>query len=103
MHSLLKIDTFIAQEIKTNNLDLTMITETWINVTQEDKAWLHQSELIKSGYAISTYNRPSRGGGIALPYKDHMEVNKIEAQHLHTIKYAIWQQVSKTKLSQSFV
>ena len=47
-------DTFPAQEIKTNNLDLILIMETWINDTQEDMAWLHQSDLIQSGYTIST-------------------------------------------------
>ena len=45
-----------------------------------------QSDLIKSGFAISTHNRLSRGGGITLLYKDH-----IETQHLHTIEYATWQ------------
>ena len=77
MHSLKNQDTFLAQEIKTNNLEPTLIMETWINDTQEDVAWLHQSDLIQSGYAISTHNRPSRGCGIALLYKDHMEVKKI--------------------------
>ena len=43
------------------------------------------------GFTISTHNRPSRGGEIALLYKDDMKVKKIEAQHLHTIEYAIWQ------------
>ena len=93
----MKIDTFLAQEIKTNNLDLTLIMETWINDTQEEMAWLHQSDLIQSGCAISTYNRPSRGGGIALLYKDHMEVKKTEAQYLHTIGYATWQGNLKNK------
>ena len=79
-------ETFLAQEIKTNNLDLTLITETWLNDTPQDTAWLHQSDLIQSGYTISMHNRPSRGGRIALLYKDDMKVMQIEAQHLHTIE-----------------
>ena len=43
------------------------------------------------------HNRPSRGGRIALLYKDGMKVKKIEAQHLHTIEYAIWQVSLKNK------
>ena len=43
------------------------------------------------------HNRPSRGGGIALLYKDSMKVKKIEAQHLHTMEYAIWQVSLKNK------
>ena len=83
-------DTFLAQKIKTNNLNLTLMTETWLNDTPEDTAWLHQSDLIQLRYAISMHNRPSRGGGIALLYKDGMKIKKIEAQHLHTIECAIW-------------
>ena len=90
-------DTLLAQEIKTNNLDLTLITETWLNDTSEDTAWLHQFDLIQLGHAISAQNRPSRGGGIALLYKDDIKVKKIEAQHLCTIEYAIWQVSLKNK------
>ena len=64
MHGLLKIKTpSLLKKLKTNNLDLTCITETWINDTQEDIPWLHQSDIIQSGYAISKHSRPSRGVG----------------------------------------
>ena len=43
------------------------------------------------------HNRPSRGDGIVLLYKDSMKVKKIEAQHLCTIEYAIWQVSLKNK------
>ena len=89
-HSIKNKDTFLAQEISTNNLDLTLLTETWLNGIPQDTAWLYHSDLIQSGYAISMLNRPSRGGGIALLYKYSMKVKKIEGQHLHTIEYAIW-------------
>ena len=90
-------DTFLTQEIITHSIDVTLITETWLNDTPHDTAWLHQSNLLQSGYAISTHNRQSRGGGIALLYKDSMKIMKIEAQHLCTIEYAIWQESIKNK------
>ena len=90
-------DTFLDQEIKTNNLDLTLIMETWINGTQEDMAWLQQSDLIQYGYAIFTHNMPSRGARMALLYKEYMEVKKNEAQHLYTIEYETWQVNLKNK------
>ena len=43
------------------------------------------------------HNRPSRGGRIALLYKDSVKVKKSEAQHLHTIEYVIWQVSLKNK------
>ena len=59
--------------------------ETWINHTQEDMVCLHQSDLMQPGYAISTHNRSSRRGEIALLYMDYIEVKKIAGQHLHRI------------------
>ena len=51
-------DILLTQEIATNNIDITLITETWLNDTPQDTAWLHQSDLLPAGYAISTHNRP---------------------------------------------
>ena len=71
--------------------------ETCLNDTPEYTAWLHQSDLIQSGYAMSMHHRPSRGGRIALLYKGGRKVKKIEVQHLHTIEYVIWQVSLKNK------
>ena len=45
VHSIKNKDTFLAQEISTNKHDLTLLTETWLNDTPQDTAWLHQSDL----------------------------------------------------------
>ena len=57
-------DILLTQEIATNNIDITLITETWLNDTPQDTTWLHQSDLLQAGYAISTHNRPSSGGPV---------------------------------------
>ena len=69
-------DILLTQEIATNNIDITLITEIWLNDTPQDTAWLHQSDLFQAGYAISTHNRPTRGGGLALLYKQDMKIKK---------------------------
>ena len=69
-------DVLLTQEIATNNIDITLITETWLNDTPQDTAWLHQSDLLQAGYAISTHNSPTRGGGLALLYKQDMKIKK---------------------------
>ena len=38
-------DQMIVQELTNNDINITLITETWIKDTQEDLAWLNQSEL----------------------------------------------------------
>ena len=90
-------DILLTQEFATNNIDITLITETWLKDTPQDTAWLHQSDLPQAGYAISTHNRSTRGGGLALLYKQNMKIKKIEAQHLRTMEYAIWHVSLKNK------
>ena len=78
-------DNLLTQEIATNNINITLITETWLNDTPQDTAWLHQSDLLQAGHAISTHNRPTRGVGLALLYKQDMKIKK---SRLNT--YAQW-------------
>ena len=51
-------DQIIVQELTNNDINAALITETWTKDTQEDLAWLNQSELCQGHYDISTYNRP---------------------------------------------
>ena len=97
-HSVRNRDTLLTQEIVTNNIDVTLITKTWLNNTPQDTALLHQSNLLQARYAISTHNRPTRGVGLALLYKQNMKVKKTEAQNLCMIEYAIWHVTMKNKL-----
>ena len=64
-------DTLLTQEIITLNIDVTPINETWLNDTPQDIAWLHQSNLLQTGYAISTHNRPTRRQTIPTVQSQH--------------------------------
>ena len=91
-------DTLLTQEIITHNIDVTLITETWLNDTPQDIAWLHQSNLLQAGYAISTHNRPTRGGGLALLYKDNMKIKKIKIKKILDLIFT--ETASQIKVSQ---
>ena len=41
-------DILLTQEIVNNNIDVTLITDTWLKDTPQDTAWLHQSDLLPS-------------------------------------------------------
>ena len=56
----------MLQELNNNNIDVALITEIWIKDTQEDLAWLKQSELCQGSYEISTHNRWVKGGVVVL-------------------------------------
>ena len=69
--SVKKKDHLIVQQLHETEVDLAVITETWLKDTVTGKAWLNQSELRQSNYDILLQNRPGpkKGGGIALMYK----------------------------------
>ena len=55
-----------VQELTNNDIYVSLITETWTKDTQEDLAWLNQSELCQGHYGISTHNRPGEKGVVTL-------------------------------------
>ena len=56
----------IVQELTNNAINAALITEMWTKDTQEDLAWLNQSELCQGHYGISTHNRPGEKGVVVL-------------------------------------
>ena len=55
-------DQIIVQVLTNNDINAVLITKTWTKDTQEDLAWLNQSELYQGHYEISTHNRPGEKG-----------------------------------------
>ena len=51
-------DHIIVLQLHETDVDLAVITETWLKDTDTDKAWLNQSELRYSNYDILLQNRP---------------------------------------------
>ena len=35
----------VIHEIQDNNIDITLLMETWLKGTEHDKAWVNQSDL----------------------------------------------------------
>ena len=57
----------IADFIVDNDLDVTVITESWLHLSGDEPII---SSLTPCGYRLASFPRPSRGGGIAIIYKD---------------------------------
>ena len=85
-------DLIISQELNDHKIDITVITETWLKDTPEDKVWTKQSELIQGNYKVKLHNRlgPQKGGGIALINKNQYSVQELEKGNTTTIEYAVW-------------
>ena len=69
----------IQLELVLNNLDLCILTETWI---REDDTTT-PGRLCPSGYKALSISRHGRtGGGIAIIYKNDLNINVTKGQHL---------------------
>ena len=67
-------DHLLSDEFTRNNSDCIIITETWLG--KDDDEWVKQSCLTSNGYGIERRDRGTRGGGIALLYKNQLSVTK---------------------------
>ena len=60
-------DQIIVQELTNNDINVALITETCTKDTQEDLAWLNQSEPCQGPYEISTHKyTPGEKGMVVL-------------------------------------
>ena len=92
-------DQFLLQELIDNNIDIGLITETWLKDTQEDEAWINQSALQQNSYNTWLHNRPNdqRGGGLALIHKKHIPIKELKKGNTPTIEYGVWKATARNK------
>ena len=92
-----------AQSIKNNELvlygqlihhdvDLCILTETWLSKNDSDTTWLQCTVLNKVPYQILASNRTGRKeGGVALIVKSHLKVKQIGEGQLRSFQFCKWQ------------
>ena len=80
----------IIETCKIENLDLLVISETWLE--DEDAHRVATSSLETKCYRIQTINRQGKQrGGVALLYKDRHQVTwNYNAPQLNLLEYGIW-------------
>ena len=94
-------DHLIVQQLHETDVDLAVITETWLKDADTDKAWLNQSELRQSNYDILLQNRPDpkEGGAIALMYKCQYssDITLLEKTTTSTKEYLVCRLIYRNK------
>ena len=95
MCSIKNKDLVLSEQLDNLNINLAVLTETWIKDTPKDKAWLNQSELMQNNITVKTHNRPSqkKGGGIALIHKMSLNIQQCKQGNTPTMKYAVWKPI----------
>ena len=91
----------IAQQLHETDVDIAVITKTWLKDTDTGKAWFNQSELKQSNYNILLQNRPGpkKGGSIALMCK-HQYSNNItllEKTKTSTMEYLVCRLIHRNR------
>ena len=86
----------IIQHILDNNIDLVVLTETWLKETDRDRLWLQACSFNKDNYSIAAVNRCERpGGGIALVYSRAVQVKMEKSGQKRSFEYVIWKVMLK--------
>ena len=92
-------DHLIVQQLHETDVNIAVITETWLKDTDIDEAWLNQSELRQSNYNILMQNRPGqkKGGGIPLMYKHQYRNNitLLEKTTTSTMEYLMYRLIHR--------
>ena len=91
----------LHEYIVNKGFDVCVVSETWLENNDEDKAWLACSILNRGGNKILTANRLHRTGrGLALIYNKKLKVENIAQGNLETFEFAKWKiELYHTKLT----
>ena len=89
----------VLEEYLENNLDILLLTETWLS--DNDKFWCESCDFNNNGLCFDFENRVGgQGGGIALISKSHHTVERIQVNvNVANLEFAMWKAtINKTKL-----
>ena len=66
----------LRNAINDHKIDITIVTETWLQDTDEDTIWVDESQFNKDGLQIDTCNQQNKkGGGIAIITSSSFKIN----------------------------
>ena len=82
-------DILLHQYLQSAQMDLGIFVETWLDDTR-DVVRQQATDLAKDGFKCEFVNRSGPGGGIALVYKDSLDVTAIVDVTPVTFEKATW-------------
>ena len=84
-------DLVVHEHLVSNNIDFEIFTETWLSENSDDIVWCVTSPLQNCGFRILTSNQKCRrGGGLAIVYREGLEVDLVQEGELPSFQCAIW-------------
>ena len=82
----------LRNAINDHKIDITIVTETWLQDTDKDTIWVEGSQFNKDGLQIHTYNQKNKkGGGIAIITTSSFKINRLNTTNFNSFEHAVWQ------------
>ena len=79
----------LRNAVNSFKINITIVTDSWLQNTSEDTIWVEGSEFNKNGLQIHTCNQQNRkGGGIALIVSSSFKVNQLNTTNFHSFDHA---------------
>ena len=75
-----------------DKIDICVINETWFNEGEDSKRKLEEVKAIlkEAGYIILNIDRPKRGGGIGIIYRQNLQIKQLDVLILDALELGLW-------------
>ena len=86
-----KIEELLATMIE-DKIDICVITETWFNDSEASKRKLEEVKAIlkQAEYIILNINRPGRGGGVGIIYRQNLQIRQLDGLVQDALEMGLW-------------
>ena len=86
-----KIEYLLAIMIR-DKIDICAINETWFNEGEDSKRKLTEVKdiLKKAGFIIPNIDRPKRGGGVGIIYRQNLQIKQLNGLILDALELGLW-------------
>ena len=77
VQSLKPIEEEVLDYLVSANVDISVLTETWLQTSDSDNVWVSFSSLNNSNFHLSVSYRVRRGGGLAIVHKRNLQCKEL--------------------------
>ena len=85
-------DLMLHQHLIEKDIDICIVTETWLGQTDIDKIWYESTVMNRNQFQLFPSNRQGQQeGGIVLVTKTNITTKLLDEGQLNTFQFAKWQ------------
>ena len=80
-------------------IDICVINERWLNEGEDSKRKLAEVNAIlkEAGYIILNIDRPKRGGGVGIIYRQNLQIKQLNGLKLDDLEVGLWHLTTANK------